>query len=321
MFPDSKQSFEVSFFSSLLFCFDFWFGLEFGFVFTQEGKQESSFYSTGSCHLVIRTCISSRWIFPNHYFCVERIEKRSVQFSRSVVSDSLPPREPQLARLPCPSPAPGVYSNSCPLSRWWHPTISSPAVPFSSYPQSFPASGSFQMSHLFTSGGQSIGVSASTSVLPMNTQDWSPLGWTGWISIQSKGLSRVFSTTMKDKKMHNCHFVPWSQSRLSQVYNGDQARLWELLKQGFCRNLPQLLFQLDWTKGRYSHSQATLSKNHFLKWNRTRVKNQSRPYPAKVSWYHSWVLNGNASCQCSDISYCPVLCSIEAAVSFLSIVI
>ena len=155
----------------------------------------------------------------------------------------------------------------------------------------------------------------------MNTQDCSPLGWTGWISLQSKGLSRVFSNTMKHFKKHNCHFVSWSQSRLSQVYNGDQARLWELLKQGFCRNLPQLLLQLDWTKARYSNSQATLSKNHFLKWNRTRVKNQSRPYPGKESWYHSRVLNGNASCQSSDISYFPVLRSLEAAVSFLSIVI
>ena len=107
----------------------------------------------------------------------------SVQFSHSVVSDSLQPHEPQHARPPCPSPPPGVHPNPCPLSRWYHPTISSSVVPLSSCPQSFPASGSFQMSQLFTSGGQSIGVSASTSVLPMNTQDWSPLGWTGWISL------------------------------------------------------------------------------------------------------------------------------------------
>ena len=91
-------------------------------------------------------------------------------------------------QAPCPSPTPRVHTNSCPLSRWCHPTISFSVIPFSSYPQSFPASGSFQMSQLFASGGQSIGVSASTSVLPMNTQDWSPLGWTGWISLQSKGL-------------------------------------------------------------------------------------------------------------------------------------
>ena len=115
----------------------------------------------------------------------------SVQFSRSVVSNSLWPHELQHARPPCPSSTLGVYPNSCPLSWWCHPTISSSVVPFSSRPQSFPASGSFQMSQLFTSGGQSIGVSASTLVLTMNTQDWSPLGWTGWISLQSKGLSRV----------------------------------------------------------------------------------------------------------------------------------
>ena len=101
------------------------------------------------------------------------------------MSDSLQPYEPQHARPPCPSPTPGVHPNPCPLSRWCHPTISSSVVPFSSCPQSFPASGSFPMSQLFASGGQNIGVSASTSVLPMNTQDWSPLGWTGGISLQS----------------------------------------------------------------------------------------------------------------------------------------
>ena len=126
--------------------------------------------------------------------------KQSVQFSCSVVSASLWPHEPQHAKPPCPSPTPGVHSNPCPLRWWCHPTISSSIVPFSSCPQSFPASGSFQMSQLFVSGGQSIGVSASTSVLPMNTQDWSPLGWTGWISLQSKGLSRVFSNTIVNKQ-------------------------------------------------------------------------------------------------------------------------
>ena len=123
----------------------------------------------------------------------------SVQFSCSVVSDSLWPNELQQARPPCPSPTPGVHPNSCPLSQWCHPTISSSVVPFSSCPQSFPASGSFQMRQFFASGAQSIGVSASTSVLPMNTQDWSALGWTGWISLQSKGLSRVFSNTTVPK--------------------------------------------------------------------------------------------------------------------------
>ena len=124
---------------------------------------------------------------------------RSVQFSHLVVSDSLRPHELQHVRPPCPSPTPGVHPNPCPLSQWCHPTISSPVIPFSSCPQSFPASGSLRMSQLFPSGGQSIGVSASTSVLPMTTQDWSPLGWTGWISLQSKGLSRVFSNTTVQK--------------------------------------------------------------------------------------------------------------------------
>ena len=123
----------------------------------------------------------------------------SVHFSHSVMSDSLQPHESQHARPPCPSPTPGVYANPCPSSRWCHPTILSSVVPFSSHLQSFPASGSFPMSHLFPWGGQSIGVSASASVLPMNTQVWSPLGWTGWISLQAKGFSRVFSNTTVQK--------------------------------------------------------------------------------------------------------------------------
>ena len=121
------------------------------------------------------------------------------QFSHSAMSDSLRPRESQHARPPCPSPILRACSNLCPSSRWCHPAISSSVVPFSSCPQSLPASGSFPMSQLFAWGGQSIGVSASVSVLPMNTQDWSPLGWTGWISLQSKGLSRVFSNTTVQK--------------------------------------------------------------------------------------------------------------------------
>ena len=121
------------------------------------------------------------------------------QFSHSVVSDSLWSHESQHARPPCPSPTPRVYSNSCPSSQWCHPVISTSVFPFSSCPQSLPASGSFPMSQLFTWGGQSIGVSASASVLPMNIQDWSPLGWTGWISLQSKGLPRVFSNTAVQK--------------------------------------------------------------------------------------------------------------------------
>ena len=120
-------------------------------------------------------------------------------FSSQVVSDSLQPYELQHVRPPCPSPTPGVHSNSCPLSRWCHPTISSSVIPFSSCPQSFPASRSFQISQLFATGSQSIGVSASTSVLPMNIQGWFPLGWTGWISMKSKGLSRVFSNNTVQK--------------------------------------------------------------------------------------------------------------------------
>ena len=124
----------------------------------------------------------------------------SVQFSFSVVSDSLWPHELQHARPPCPSPTPRVYPNSCPLSWWCHPAISSSVVPFSSCPQCLPASGSFPMSQLFTWGGQSTRVSALASVLPMNTQDWSPLEWTGWIFLQLKGLLiRVFSKTTVQK--------------------------------------------------------------------------------------------------------------------------
>ena len=144
--------------------------------------------------------------------CIIKIVKICswVQFCRSVMSDSLPPHGLQHARPPCPSL--GVYSNSCPLSWWYHPTISSSVVPFSSCPQSFPAPGSFQMSQFFASGGPSIGVSASTSVLPMNTQDWS-LGWTGWISLQSKELSRVFSnTTVQKHQFFGTQLSLWSNS-------------------------------------------------------------------------------------------------------------
>ena len=130
---------------------------------------------------------------------MESYQSESVMFSHSAVSDSLRPHEPQHTRPPCPSPTPRVYTNLCPLSRWCHLTISSSVIPFSSCLQSFPTSESFQMSQLFASSAQSIGVSASTSVLPMNTQDWSPLEWTGWISLHSKGLSRVFSNTTVQK--------------------------------------------------------------------------------------------------------------------------
>ena len=123
----------------------------------------------------------------------------SVQLSPSVVSNSLWPHKLQHTRPPCPSPIPRVHPNSCPSSQRCHPAVSSSVVPFSSCPQSLPASESFPMSQLFAWGGQSIRVSASASVLPMNIQDRSPLGWTGWISLQSKGLSRVFSNTTVQK--------------------------------------------------------------------------------------------------------------------------
>ena len=136
--------------------------------------------------------------------CVKSNLVQFSQFSHSVMSNSWQPHELQHARPPCPTPIPRASPNSCPLSWWCHPTISSSVVPLSSCPQSFPASGSFQMSLLFASGGQSIGVSASTPVLPMNTQDWSPLGWTGWISLLFKGLSRVLSNTTVEKHPFFC---------------------------------------------------------------------------------------------------------------------
>ena len=131
------------------------------------------------------------------------------------MSDSLLSYEPQHARPPCPSPIPGACSNSCPLSQWCHPIISSSVVPFSSCLQPFPASGSFEMSQFFASGGQSIRTSASASVIPMNIQDWSPLGWTGWISLQSKGLSRVFSnTTVQKYQFFSAQLYLWSNSHI-----------------------------------------------------------------------------------------------------------
>ena len=165
----------------------------------------------GIAHWLICICwtilVNLGWILLGHgiwsFLCV--VGFSSVQFSRSVVSDSLWPHEPQHAKPPCPSSTPGVHPNPCPLSRWWHPTTLSSVVPFSSCPQSFPASGSFPMSQLFASGGQSIGVSASTSVLPVNTQDWSPLEWTGWISLQSKD-SQESSPTPQLKSINSSAF-------------------------------------------------------------------------------------------------------------------
>ena len=152
---------------------------------------------------------------------------RHIQFSSvqllSCVQLFARPHEPQHAKPFCLSPTPGVYPNSCPSSRWCHPTISSSVVSFSSCPQSFPASGSFQMSQPLASGGQNIRVSASISVLPVNIQDWFPLGWTGWISLQSKGLSRVFSNTTVQKHQFfgiqlslqsNSHIHTWLLEKL-----------------------------------------------------------------------------------------------------------
>ena len=141
----------------------------------------------------------------------------SVQFSRSVVSDSLWPHESQYPRPLCPLPTPGVYLNSRPSRQWCHPAISSSVIPFSSCPQSLSASGSFPMSQLFTWGGQSTGASALASFLPKNTQDWSLSEWTGWISLQSKGLPRVFSNTTVQKhqfcvqlsSQSNSHIHTW----------------------------------------------------------------------------------------------------------------
>ena len=166
-------------------------------MFFSGGKTEDEFYL--KFHILLHYLNSFQkkaWflsVWSNHVFS-------SIQFSLVqsclTLCDAMNRSTPG---LPGPPPTPRVHSNPCPLSRWCHPTISSSVVPFSSCPQSFPALGSFPMSQLCTSGGQRIGVSASTSVLPMNTQDWSPLGWTGWISLQSKGLSRDFSNTTVQK--------------------------------------------------------------------------------------------------------------------------
>ena len=148
-------------------------------------------YNFSNCNVILT--------FHKYLKFFSYVLQTSVQFSCSVMSVSLWPHGLQHARPPCPSPTPRAYSNSCSLSWSYHPTISSSVIPFSSHLQSFPASGSFQMTRFFTSGSQSIGISASASVLPMNIQDWFPLGWTGWISLLSKGLLRVFSNTTVQK--------------------------------------------------------------------------------------------------------------------------
>ena len=151
-----------------------------------------------------------------------RLLRGSIQFSCSVLSNCFWPQGLQHTKVPCPSPTPGACSNSCLSSQWCHPTISSSVIPFFSRLQFFPGSGSFQMSQLFASGGQSIGASASKSVLPMNTPDWSPLGWTGWISLQSKELSRVFSNTTVQK-------YQFFSAQLS-LYSNSHIHTWPLEK-------------------------------------------------------------------------------------------
>ena len=157
------------------------------------------------------------------------------------MSDSLQPHELQHAEPPCPSPTPGVHPNPCPLCWWCHPTISSSVIPFFSCPQSFPASGSFQMSQLFTSGGQSFGVSASTSVLPMNSQDWSPLGWTGWICLQSKGLKSLLQHHSSKASIfpHSAFFIV----QLSHPYM-TTGKTTALTRQTFVGKVMSLLFNM-----------------------------------------------------------------------------
>ena len=168
------------------------------FHLSHQGSPVSSYdWSTIHFLMIYLTKIKDKDLF--WWYREFDIMKHSVQFSCSVVSNSLQPHELQHARPLCPSPTPGVYPKSCPSIWWCHPTISSSIIPFSSCLLSFPASGSFPMSQLFTSGGKSIRVSASASVLPMNIQDLFPLGWTGWISLLSKGLSRVFSNPTVQK--------------------------------------------------------------------------------------------------------------------------
>ena len=155
------------------------------------------------------------------------------------MSNSLWPHELQHARPHCPSPTPGVHPNPCPLSQWCHPTISSSVVCFSSCLQSFPVSGSFQMSQLFALGGQSIGVSASTSVLPVNTQDWSPSEWTGWISLQSKGLSRVLSNTTVQKHQFFGAWVSFYSPTLTSIRD-----YWKKHRRTFVDKVTSLLFNM-----------------------------------------------------------------------------
>ena len=164
----------------------------------------------------LSSILSELIIFSWKYNPLIIIQFSSVQFSSFQSLSCVRLHESQHTRLTCPSPTPRVYSDLCSSSWWCHPAISSSVVPFSSCPQSLPASGSFPISQHLAWGGQSIGVSASASVLPMNTQDWSPLGWTGWISLQSKGLSRVFSNTAVQK--HQFFHAQFSSQSNSHIH-------------------------------------------------------------------------------------------------------
>ena len=171
------------------------------------------------------------------------LQTESVQFSRSVMSNSLQPHESQHTRPPCPSPTPGVHWNSRPSSQWCHPAISSSVIPFSSCPQSLPASESFPMSQLFAWGGQSTGVSASVSFLPKKPQGWSPSEWTGWISLQSKGLSRVFSNTTVQKKTSILWCSAFFTVQLSHPYMTTGKTI-ALTRQTFVGKVMSLLFNM-----------------------------------------------------------------------------
>ena len=158
---------------------------------------------------------SKKWQMQISGWCLHGdVERGSVQFSHSFVSNSLRPHGLHHTRFPCSSPTPRACSNSWPSHQWCHPSISSSVIPFSSCLQSFPASGSFPVSQFFTSGGQRIGVSASASVFPMNIQDWFPLGWTDLISLKSKGLSRVFNTTVQKHQFFSAQLSLWSNSHI-----------------------------------------------------------------------------------------------------------
>ena len=206
---------------------EYWSGLPLASPLAQAtGKQPTSTRKTGFPVSLASHLGQRQQGFPYIRFSSKR---NSVQFSRSVVSDSLWPHGLQHGRLPCPSPTPGAYSNTSPSSRWCHTTISSSIVPFSSCLPYFPASGSFPRSQFFTSAGQSIGASASASVLPMNIQDCFPLGLTGWVSLQSKGLSRVFSnTTVQKHQFFSNQISLWSNSHICDYWKNHSLNEMEL---------------------------------------------------------------------------------------------